>query len=368
MVYLKQYRVVGLFCLLIILIVSTNTLAARKISASKQPKDQLPAPVLATIGSAVNGVQVTDVKVRTRKTDAKYRIKGIAQGKNYEWEIDASGTILKSGKANKSLRRNDRAFKKNKEVEIPYVGPALQIGRITHASVRESSGVVASRKHPGVIWTHNDKGNAPIIYAIDQEGKVLAEFSVTTTTLGDWEDIATDGVGNLYLGNIGNNQARHDHLEVYRLTEPDPSMMSGSLTVKIDRTWRLRFPDKPFDCESLFIRGGHGYVISKLFNGSCAAIYRFPLDGPQEVTLEKVIELPVRAPVTAADLSIDEKELAVLAGAKLYKFAISWNLSTPDIKNPTVFPLPAKKLEGVCFINNDILITAESREVYLLKP
>ena len=36
--------------------------------------------------------------------------------------------------------------------------------------VTESSGVVVSRIHPGVLWTHNDSGDGPYLYATDLQG------------------------------------------------------------------------------------------------------------------------------------------------------------------------------------------------------
>src|SRR4051812_47593093 len=49
------------------------------------------------------------------------------------------------------------------------------LGHIDYKPCSESSGVIASRKHSGVFWTHCDSGNDASIYAITREGKFLAE-------------------------------------------------------------------------------------------------------------------------------------------------------------------------------------------------
>ena len=266
--------------------------------------------------------------------------------------------------------REQRKAKRAKEsalAAIPYDGPAERVGRIEHAPVRESSGIAASRRHAGVFWTHNDKGNAARLYAIDGSGKLLAEFAVDARN-DDWEDVAVDGGGHLYVGNIGNNGAKRDWLEVHRLAEPDPAAANGTVpALKVERTWRLAFPGKPFDCESLFIHGDYGYVISKLFTGEPAAVYRFALEGADEATLEKVTDLPIRAPVTAADLSADAGRLAVLSGEGLHVFRIDGDVSRAATAPPQVVPLPRAKLEGVCFAPEGLLITAESREMYRVR-
>ena len=68
--------------------------------------------------------------------------------------------------------------------------------------IKESSGVVASRRYAS--WTHNDGGGPKkqVLYAIDREGNTRASFSVIGVTLHDWEDIAIDDAGHLYFGDI----------------------------------------------------------------------------------------------------------------------------------------------------------------------
>src|SRR5262245_23653064 len=45
--------------------------------------------------------------------------------------------------------------------------------------LRESSGLAISRSQPGILWSHNDSGDGPNLYAIDISGKLLAVFRVT---------------------------------------------------------------------------------------------------------------------------------------------------------------------------------------------
>ena len=46
--------------------------------------------------------------------------------------------------------------------------------------LRESSGIAVSRTQPGVLWSHNDSGDAPTLYAIDLKGRLLAKVAVET--------------------------------------------------------------------------------------------------------------------------------------------------------------------------------------------
>ena len=164
----------------------------------------------------------------------------------------------------------------------------LQVGRLTNTRLTESSGVVASRQYPGVFWTHTDGGGGKkqLLFAMNREGRTSGEFYVVGASISDWEDIAIDDQHHLFVGDIGNNNAAKTQLAVHQIDEPDPKSRTPS--VKITRTWQLRFPGTPFDCESLFIWQTNGYVISKVFDGQRAEIYRFPLvEQKQPFTLEK---------------------------------------------------------------------------------
>src|SRR5712691_4960515 len=43
-------------------------------------------------------------------------------------------------------------------------------GTLQSPRVKESSGIAASRAHPGVLWTHNDSGDDAYVYATDLTG------------------------------------------------------------------------------------------------------------------------------------------------------------------------------------------------------
>jgi hypothetical protein len=344
--------------------------AARTPAAAEAAPAQAPPAVLEAAKRAVTGLEVTRSNRLDRKNTAVYKLAGTANGKPYNLMVDASGQVLRVKQA------KDKKADKDAESDAPNpASPATHVGAIAHAPIRESSGVVASRRHAGVLWTHNDKGNAPALYAIDRTGRLLAEFPVAASA-DDWEDVATDDAGNLYVGNIGNNGAKRATLEVHRLREPNPADFKSNSAqpaapLQVDRTWRLRFPAQPFDCESLVVRGDHAYVVSKKFDNTPAEIYRFPIAvaAAGDVTLEKVATLPtVTTPVTAADWSRDGRRLALLSRAGVHLFDVGGDLARAANVTPTLIPVPRGKLEGLCFTADGLLLTSEGRQIYALPP
>ncbi|HEY2953374.1 MAG TPA: hypothetical protein VGK40_12365 [Verrucomicrobiae bacterium] len=258
-----------------------------------------------------------------------------------------------------SAERRSSADEFRPETVAPGV---LQVGVIQHPAIQESSGVIGCRFDTNVFWTHND-GRRPVLYAITRSGKSVAEFPIVAF-VHDWEDIANDHEGHLYLGDIGNNDAKRTQIAVHQIDEPNPK--DSGKRILVNKTWLMRFPKKPFDCESLFIWQGHGYVISKVFKDQLAEIYRFPLAQQKEsFVLEFVAQLPIDSPVTAADISVDGRRLAVMSKAGAWAFNIKGNVARAGEVKPRHTKFKHEQIEGCCFVPEGLLATAESREIYL---
>jgi hypothetical protein len=246
------------------------------------------------------------------------------------------------------------------------IAPGVRLfAYIRDPRIKESSGVVASRRH-NVYWTHNDGGGPKkqVLYAIDREGNARASFPVIGATLHDWEDLAIDDAGHLYIGDIGNNNAKRDALSVYEMDEPNPQAGTGSIAPK--RAWKLKFPGAPFDCESLFVWKDQGYVVSKVFDKARAQIFRFPLketNGP--LTLELVATTKIKSPVTGADISADGTLLGLVAKNGAYVFRIDGDVTRVSNANPHHTKLKNEHIEGCCFVPEGLLVTSERRMIFL---
>jgi hypothetical protein len=245
----------------------------------------------------------------------------------------------------------------------------FRIGRIRALAISESSGLVASRRHPGVFWTINDSGNAPILYAISQTGDLIREFPVAAENT-DWEDLAIDDAGRLYIADMGNNSGERKQVRVLRVDEPDPRapVRGKAAPLRVAASWRLDYPDKPFDCEALFVLNDKGYVMPKRL-ASAAEVYAFDLaPASRAVKLERVAELPaVRAPVTAADVSPDGKRLAVLTVFGPYLFDIERDITRAAKATPRHSRYILYNMEAACFAENGLLVTTESRDILLFR-
>jgi hypothetical protein len=172
------------------------------------------------------------------------------------------------------------------------------IGTITDRQLDEVSGLVQSSSG-AFWWVLNDSGNAPRIYAIEGNGRLLARFNVSGAKQIDWEDLARgpgrDGKPALYIADAGNNNLDREELTIYRVPEPRVSRRAQN-DLHTGKTapaeaFRFRYPEGKHDAEALFVdpETGRPYLVTKELIPPCG-VYRFPLplSATRTVVLEKV--------------------------------------------------------------------------------
>ena len=239
----------------------------------------------------------------------------------------------------------------------------MQIGVMTDSDITESSGLVASRKFPGVFWTHNDHGSSPRLFALSRNGISLGKFHITGATISDWEDISTDDAGNLYLADIGDNDENRDQIQVYKVVEPNPR---GSGSVQVDRTWRLKYKDKARDAETLFIQGGYGWIVNKHVNNGSVGLYRFPLSSNARVTtLESVGPIRVAADVGGGTISRDGSSLGLVTDNGAYLFSIRGNPMNAVRARGYFYRFEHPQMEGSTLLPEGMITSAENGDLFL---
>jgi hypothetical protein len=152
----------------------------------------------------------------------------------------------------------------------------------------EASGIAASRRFPGRVWAHNDSG-APQLFMLDSSGSLLGRVPVAGAKVDDWEAVTVGpcAAGScLYVGDIGDNNARRRQITVYRFPEP----ASADAAAQVTDVFHATYPDGPQDAEALLVTANGGmYVVTKGSTGPIA-VYRFPgeLRSGASVQLERV--------------------------------------------------------------------------------
>ena len=143
------------------------------------------------------------------------------------------------------------------------------VGRIAAEAGSELSGIVASRANPGVYWVHDDSGSGPELYAVAEDGTLLATLAAVVDPV-DWEDIAIaadpDGTGwSLVVGDIGDNGEARTAVQLVRVAEPavdaSGSTAAGTTTATDTSILTLTYPDRPHNAEALLVDPDTGQVV-----------------------------------------------------------------------------------------------------------
>jgi hypothetical protein len=190
----------------------------------------------------------------------------------------------------------------------------MNIATLENKEIDEASGMAFSRTHGGLIYTHNDSGGGRKVFVIDSIGKGLGVFKLKGVWNRDWEDIAVGpgpdpNLNYVYVGEIGDNQAKYTNIFIYRFPEPQQFIEGMEVEPEI---LKLSYPDGAKDAETLMVDpiSKDIFILSK--RDSMNILYKTTQEAFEikEAVLEKVIELPFTMSV-AGDISADGKEILI---------------------------------------------------------
>ncbi|MFT5885922.1 MAG: hypothetical protein ACI9IP_002386 [Arcticibacterium sp.] len=225
--------------------------------------------------------------------------------------------------------------------------------------VNESSGL--SMADSSTFWTHNDSGGDNALYMVNKRGQLIDSLLVHHHINIDWEDLAKDDSGNLYIGDFGNNQNTRKDLAIIKIKD------GKSEEIKFSYSHQSAFPPKKreFDSEAFFHFNGQLHLFTKSWEKKNLVTkhYTIPdIAGTYALTPKNILAL--NEPVTSADISPDKKTFVLLTYGKILLFRIEnkeIDFSTPLACLKT----RRKQTEAIAFDgNNKLLMTNEQGELF----
>lgn len=272
---------------------------------------------------------------------------------------------------------------------------AEKIADLEEESVRESSGLASSRRNRGILWTHNDSGDGPLIYAFDLKGEKRGVWRVTAARARDWEDMAIGpgpkrGVSYIYIGDIGNNGLRKREVTIYRFPEPAVAAADALSSSKTPRntetaeTIRLNYPAGAHDAEALLVHpvSGDLYIVTKPSTGKPALVFKAsaPLRPGPPVRLKQIASLRLASPpfdiiagkITGGDISPDGLRVVLCDYLQGYEFRLPRSAGFDAIwkQRPQRFnPGQRRQGEAIAFSadGKSILATSEGSPCPLIR-
>jgi hypothetical protein len=248
----------------------------------------------------------------------------------------------------------------------------VPLGTLADTTLFEASAAAASRTQPGVIWTLNDSGNPPWVYAVDTAGHTLGIFRVTGAQNFDWETltIAPCPAGScLIIGDTGDNPETRPSVMLYRIPEPVIGAAAGGVLVPTPPadTLSLQYPDGPHDTEAIYADStGNLYLVSK-GRTKGMLLFRLPSGawaGGSPAVPERVDSLPITPDISIghwvsdAALSPDGRHVAVRTYSAVFFFTVGADGHlTPDQGRECFFGHTLEPQgEGVTWLDNERLL------------
>lgn len=267
-------------------------------------------------------------------------------------------------------------FEINREPVEISPGIVFRTIRILPDALPESSGIEIGDSMQ--LFSMNDsKGNATL-YAFDTLGTLLRKIKIGNADNVDWEDLAQDTAGNIYIGDLGNNENKRTDLVIYRL--PPPATISEKKAeaeiIAFSYENQTMFPPHDsaahFDCEAFFVFNDSIFLFTKdraQRSGGKTVMYSIPAQlGTHSAQLRG--EFPTfkskqKGAVTAADISPDGSKMALISERTVWVFTEF--RGTDFFKgNAEIIDLPVNyQMEGVVFVNDCLLfLTSEKSGGY----
>lgn len=143
----------------------------------------------------------------------------------------------------------------------------LQTINALPAALNESSGLVYLGN--GILLSHNDGGPDNALYLLDTSANLINMVYVSNALNIDWEEVTTDDVGNLYVGDFGNNFNNRTDLKILKIPNP---MLAINDTVEAAYIYfnfsdQVQFPPPDsllnYDCEAFIWKDDSLFLFTK---------------------------------------------------------------------------------------------------------
>lgn len=214
--------------------------------------------------------------------------------------------------------------------------------------------MAVSRAYPDVLWSHNDSGDGPYLYATDLRGSDRGRLLVAGAFALDWEDMSlgpcpvlfllqprapkSAAATCVYLADTGDNLQVRPFVTVYAIPEPEPPENAGDTlgTTRAAAVLHVRYPDGAHDVEAIYVspRDSALYLVSKgARRGSAIRVYRVDRgswstrDTTGDVALASLVQTLDITPspeagrvVTAAAVRPDGRVVALRTYSEIYLF------------------------------------------------
>lgn len=235
------------------------------------------------------------------------------------------------------------------------VGKLSLLGDLSKSIEEASATEIVSGSN--LIWTIEDSGNKNNIYGLDYNGKIVKDIDVSNSKNNDWEDLTSDDLGNLYIGDFGNNSRKRKLFTIYKV--PKIETIKDKTEAEIIN-FTLPKTIKSKDFEAFFLWKNYFYIFSK--ENKKTMVIKIPNTVGNQVA-KFVCDIKFKGKnnrVTGADINEKNREIILLNSDKAIKIN---NFKNDDFSTGVITLLDFEhdsQKEGICYKDDfTVLITDE---------
>ncbi|WP_242202188.1 SdiA-regulated domain-containing protein [Aestuariivivens insulae] len=222
----------------------------------------------------------------------------------------------------------------------------------------DEASAIQAVKGSKLLWTIEDAGNKNNIYGIDLKGNIIKDIAIDNAKNEDWEDLTADHLGNLYIGDFGNNNKKRKHFTIYKIN--DVANLENKAHAEIIR-FKLPKNLKPKDFEAFFLLNNEFYIFSK--ENKSSLLLKVP-NTIGEHTAKLVDDFDLEGKhhkITSAAVSPNGKTIVLLNHDKLWKLT---KFKSTNFFKGTVEPITFEhnsQKEGICFKDDQTVYITDER-------
>ncbi|MNJ88802.1 hypothetical protein D3C87_63590 [compost metagenome] len=248
--------------------------------------------------------------------------------------------------------------------------------------LKEISGWVFA--NDSTLIAHNDGGNDPKLFVLNLDGSIRHKVTITNAENEDFEDIALDDKGNLYIGDFGNNNNTRTDLKILKvslkkvLDNQDVEAKFIEFSYPEQTAFPPKLTERYFDCEAMSFYNDSIYLFTKCraepFDGRCY-VYTLP-SKPGTYKAQKKYYMVIgkrdwfRDAATAADIYKGKLYLLTYNRVIIHTFE---NGRAKYESHQTILPITQK--EAIAVHPNGKMYIADERQklvgggnMYVIKP
>ena len=209
-----------------------------------------------------------------------------------------------------------------------------------------------------LLWTIEDSGNDNSLYGLNHKGGIVKSINISNATNEDWEDLTSDSLGNIYIGDFGNNNKKRKKFTIYKVNHPETLVKSATAE---EIHFKLPENVKSEDFEGFFFFDDHFYVFSK--ENSSSILLKIPNQIGEHVA-ELITDFNLEGKhhkITSAAISPNKETVVLLNHDKLWKIT---NFKPDNFFQGRVEELKFNhdsQKEGICFKDNSTVYITDER-------